>query len=70
VIGGGLSGGRVLGGTDAMLQAHPVDLATGQVDEGGVALQYGNLAAGLLAVAGVDPTAYLANSEPLHALCT
>jgi hypothetical protein len=70
VVGGGLSGGRVLGGTDAMLQAQTVDLATGQVDESGVALQYGNLAAGLLAVAGVDPTAYLANSEPLHALCT
>ena len=69
VLGGGLSGGRVLGGTDDQLQGLPVDLATGMVSEGGNALQYGNFAAGLLAAAGVDPSAYLPNQERLGALC-
>lgn len=69
VIGGGVAGGRVLGGTDAMLQGQTVDLQTGAPAADGSALQYGNFAAGILALAGVDPGAYLPNSEPLHALC-
>ena len=69
VLGGGASGGRILGATDGMLQGRAVDLATGSVDDGGKALAYGNFAAGVLALAGVDPEAYLPNSEPFHALC-
>lgn len=69
VFGGGVAGGRVLGATDDMLQGRTVDLATGEPDDGGTALQYGNFAAGILALAGVDPEPYLPNSEPFHALC-
>jgi len=68
LLGGGLAGGRVLGGTTELLAARPIDLATGQPTEGGKQLQYGNFAAGLLAAIGVDPAVYLPNAEPLHAL--
>jgi hypothetical protein len=68
LLGGGLPGGRVLGGTTDLLAARSVDLATGLPGEGGKQLQYSNFAAGLLAAVGVDPAVYLPNAEPLHAL--
>jgi hypothetical protein len=68
VLGGGLPGGRVLGGTTDTLAARPMDLVTGASTESGVQLQYGNFAAGLLAALGVDPEDHLPNAEPFHAL--
>lgn len=69
LIGGGLPGGRVLGGTDDLLLGQSVDLGTGAVDSGGVQIQYGNFAAGLLAAVGVDTDSYLPGVEPFGALC-
>jgi uncharacterized protein (DUF1501 family) len=69
LIGGGLPGGRVLGGTDDGLLGRRVDLETGAPDEEGVQIQYGNFAAGLLQAVGVDAEAYLPDAEPFHALC-
>ncbi|MCX4241217.1 DUF1501 domain-containing protein [Paraliomyxa miuraensis] len=69
LIGGGLPGGRVLGGTDELLYGRTVDLATGEPDDGGVQIQYGNFAAGLLQAVGVDAATYLPGEEPFHALC-
>lgn len=68
VLGGGLPGGRVLGGTTDTLAARPMDLDTGASAESGVQLQYGNFAAGLLAALGVEPGDHLPNAEPFHAL--
>lgn len=69
LIGGGLPGGRVLGGTDDGLLGRRVNLQTGAPDEEGVQIQYGNFAAGLLQAVGVDAEAYLPDAEPFHALC-
>jgi hypothetical protein len=70
LIGGGLPGGRVLGGTDDALFGRRVSLETGGIDEeDGVQIQYGNFAAGLLEAVGVDAQTYLPDAEPLRALC-
>lgn len=68
VLGGGLPGGRVLGATTDTLGARAMDLASGAPSDGGVQLQYGNFAAGLLAAVGVEPASFLPNAEPFHAL--
>ncbi len=70
VLGGGLPGGRVLGGTDDALYGHRVDLGSGAIDDQGVQIQYGNFASGLLEAVGVDTEAYLPDAEPFHALCS
>ncbi len=67
-FGGGIPGGRVLGGTGNGLEALPMDLATGTPGGGETVLQYSNLVAGLLDAVGVDPAGYLPNVEPFHAL--
>ncbi len=70
IIGGGLPGGRVLGGTDDALYGRTVNLDDGSLIDGdGVQIQYGNFAAGLLEAVGVDPAEYLPAEEPFHALC-
>lgn len=69
VIGGGVAGGRVYGRTNDLLEGEAIDMQTGEPDPDGITLQYGNLAAGLLQVAGADPSLHLPNSEPLHAIC-
>lgn len=65
VVGGGLDGGRVLGGTTDRLDATPVDLRTGQRDSRGEILRYDHLVAGLLEVLDVDPAAHLPGVVPL-----
>lgn len=67
VMGAGVAGGRVLGGTDDRLGAQLVNLDDGSLDPEGVQLQYANLVAGILALVGVDPADYL-NAAPLGAL--
>ncbi len=69
LIGGGLDGGRVLGGTDEQLLGRSVDLQTGAPTDDGVQIQYGNFAAGVLEAVGVDSQAYLPGVEPFRALC-
>ncbi|MEM9460738.1 MAG: DUF1501 domain-containing protein [Myxococcota bacterium] len=69
VLGGGLPGGRVLGGTDDDQLGIPVNLETGEADANGDLIQYGNFAAGLLEAVGVDAGAYLPGVESLRALC-
>lgn len=65
VIGGGVRGGRVLGGTDDALHAQPVDLDSGVVHPAGGLLRYDNLAAGLLELLDIDPAAYI-GARPLR----
>jgi hypothetical protein len=68
VFGGGVRGGRVFGATGDDLQAVNVDLHQGGAIEGGQQLQYGNFAAGILQLTGVDPSGYLPNLEAFDAL--
>lgn len=69
VIGAGVSGGETFGATNDLLEAQSVDMLTGQVSGNGKQLQYGNFAAGLLNLVGVDSATHLPNSEAFHAIC-
>jgi hypothetical protein len=64
LLGGPVRGGRTCGGTDGLLESLPMDLATGEVDPAGSLCKYDNLAAGILAMIGVDPERYLPGSVP------
>lgn len=63
-LGGPVRGGRVLGATDDTMSALPVDLETGEPDDGGSLVQYGNLVAGLLDAIDVDPEEWLPGIAP------
>lgn len=64
LIGGGVAGGRVVGGTDALLESLPVDLDTGELDPRGSLLRYDNLLAGILAMLEVDHEPWLPGVRP------
>jgi len=66
LMGGGLTGGRTIGGTDDGLGALGVDLATGAVDVGGSPLTPANLAAGVLSYMDVEPSPWLEGVPALH----
>jgi uncharacterized protein (DUF1501 family) len=68
VFGAGVAGDRVLGATDDQIGAASIDLATGKPSANGKQLQTGNLVAGVLELAGVDPAAYLPGVEPFRAI--
>jgi len=68
LLGGGIPGGRVLGGTDDLAESMPVDLDTGRVDPDGVLLKYDNFVAGLLETLDVDPGPWLPGVEPFRGL--
>jgi len=67
-LGGGLPGGRVLGGTDDLAESLPVDLDTGRVDPSGALLKYDNFVAGILETLDVDPTPWLPGVAPFRGL--
>lgn len=54
------TGGLVIGSTTVDAQAVSVELATGLPSPGGVKPLYSHLAAGILALCGIDPIAYFA----------
>ncbi|MEQ1566862.1 MAG: hypothetical protein ABMA64_14565, partial [Myxococcota bacterium] len=59
--------GRVGGASDDSLQSLPVDLATGEADDGGVLNKYDNVAAGVLAALDVDPGPWYPGVTPFTA---
>jgi uncharacterized protein (DUF1501 family) len=67
LLGAGVRGGRVLGGTNDELGALALDLTTGQPSAGGEQLQAGHLVAGVLETLGVDTQTYLPEVEPFRA---
>lgn len=67
IFGAGVAGGRAYGGSGEMLESLPVNLATGDVDPAGDQIQFGNLAAGLLELAGVDASVHLPKEEAFRA---
>lgn len=66
VMGGGVAGGRVLGGTDERLIGVPVDLDSGAPDPGGESLAAASVVAGLLGTLGIDSDAWLPGVPPLR----
>lgn len=66
LLGAGVAGGKVVGGTTDALDAADVDLATGALDPAGRPITYADLAAGLLAHLGVDPADHILTGEPLR----
>jgi hypothetical protein len=67
LFGAGVRGGRVYGASGDELEARNVDFATGEPSGKGKQLQYGNFAAGLLELAGVDASRHLGGSEVFRA---
>ncbi len=67
LVGGGVQGDRVVGEYDANLLGKPIDLATGELDDGGVALVAANFGATLLAAGDVDPAEHL-DAEPIQGI--
>jgi hypothetical protein len=68
LLGAGVKGNQVLGGTDDQMQALPVDMATGQVHQSGVDLAASSFAAGVLHAVGVDPAPWFPQANALTAL--
>jgi hypothetical protein len=68
VIGGGVRGNRVHGGTSDKVDALPVDLATGAVDPMGKLMMPDHFVGGILKLAGVEPPANFGSIEVLDAL--
>jgi len=67
VMGAGVDGGRVFGGTTADMQAENVDFATGAVSDSGLPIMFQNFVAGVLALCGADPSAHLSGTEVFDA---
>jgi hypothetical protein len=68
LFGAGMQAGRVHGATDDTFQGVPVDLSSGEPSPDGALLEYGHLAAGVLACMGIDPEPWLPGTPPLQSL--
>ncbi|MEQ1500893.1 MAG: DUF1501 domain-containing protein [Myxococcota bacterium] len=67
LFGAGVSGGRVVGATDADLLAMAVDPVTGRPDPSGSMVTHGAFAAGILRHLDVDPARWLPDATPFSA---
>jgi uncharacterized protein (DUF1501 family) len=65
LIGSGLQGGRVVGATDDSLAPKAVDLASGELDDGGEVLRPGHLIATLAAGFDLDPGDWADGETPI-----
>jgi uncharacterized protein (DUF1501 family) len=66
VVGPGIDGGRSVGGYDAYYYGQPLDLGTGEVDDGGRDLSTDVFGATLLTLAGLDSEEWLPGVGVLH----
>lgn len=67
LVGAGVAGGQVIGGTDARMVGRRIDLATGALDEGGQRPGPANLLASVVEAFDGDPTALWGEATPLGA---
>ena len=67
LIGPGVSGGRVLGATNAALVGQPIELSTGTPASSGSVLTPAAVAAGLLSHLDVDPAEHFPGITPFSA---
>ncbi len=65
IIGGGLTGGRVVGGFDSAWYGRPVDPVSGEIAESGQVLSAEAVGATLLALADIDPGPYVSGVSPI-----
>lgn len=68
LMGPGLAHGRVLGGYDGGFGGAPVDLASGDLYEGGSLISAEAVGAALLELAGIDPGDWVSGTEPLRGM--
>lgn len=68
VIGAGVAGGRVVGGTSDIGDALLVDLESGETTDAGVTLQPANFAAGVLDLVGADVETFFPDTGVFHAI--
>jgi len=66
MFGGGLAGGRVLGGSSDLLEAMPIDFETGEQLTSGTPCSYENFVAGMLELLDVDPEEWLPGIAPFR----
>ncbi len=66
LVGPSVRGGSVVGGSNASVEAMPLDLDTGELDEAGALNKYDNLAAGLVEHLGVDPERWFPGVVPFR----
>ena len=67
LIGSGIRGGQTLGELDENALGRPLDLVTGELDDGGEALLPTHLGASLLTLADIDPAEFLTTGAPILA---
>lgn len=65
LVGRGITGDRVIGSFDENYYGRPVDVITGETDEGGQTLSAEALGATLLALADIDPGEFVSGVEPI-----
>jgi len=66
LLGAGVAGNRLLGGTTDSFDARSIDLTTGAPSSEGKQLQAANFVAGVIEASGVDPAGYLPLVEPFR----
>lgn len=66
LLGAGVQGGRVVGGTDDEVVGLPTDPETGRIDDRFGPISYSSFAAGILDGVGVDPEKWLPGVVPLR----
>jgi hypothetical protein len=65
LVGSGVQGGRVIGALDENVMGEAVDLASGDVSEGGTSLEPSHVGATLLALGDVDPREW-GDADPIQ----
>ena len=70
LVGGGLSGNRLFGATDGLLESRRLDLATGDLTDSGEFNRYNNFHAGILEILDVDPGQFLPGITPFRGLAS
>jgi uncharacterized protein (DUF1501 family) len=70
LVGGGITGGRVVGGYNEFVTGAKVDHASGELSESGTTLTASDLGATLLALGGLDPTEFLPEGDPIVGILT
>ncbi|MCB9683171.1 MAG: DUF1501 domain-containing protein [Alphaproteobacteria bacterium] len=68
VIGPGVRGGRRIGGYDGYLNGQAVDLASGELAPSGTVITPKHLGATILALADLDPTAWVGDTPTIDAI--
>lgn len=67
MFGGPASTGRTFGASNDLVEAEPMDIATGELDPDGIMLEPKHILAGVIEQGGVEPATYFPGVEPFRA---